>query len=233
MSEADKAWEDTEREEGALTLAERHGDSFSVTSSNGWSIGVPASYGVEPKVGDRFVTWGSFGRPVRGMALNGRVLYYRTPAEQDAEDQRQADAHKAERIAEYESKRADFDRRVAALPAPLRERIEGFRAFKGEAWRWEFEPYEMACCEEAARIAARFNTADAVRSFAKLPYEAQKQAHPTMDDGHSGNTWGTALRLAVLLCERPELVARDHAGICALVGCEDAGCFAARAGGAS
>lgn len=196
-------------------------------------IGIEARYGVEPRVGDEFAMWGGFGFPARGMALNGRVLFYRTPDEEREHQARENDKRQAERIAEYEGKRADYDRRVAALPAPLRERIEGFRAFKGETWRWEFEPYEMASCEEAARIAERFNTADAVRRFAKLPYEKQRAAHPTMDSGHSGNTWGHALRLAVLLCERPDLVPNEHAAICPIVGCKDAGCWSARPSGPS
>lgn len=222
-------WLDMEREETTLTRVKREGDWFTVTMDAGMSFSVEARHGVTPKVGDAFVTWGSFGRPVRGVAVNGRVLYYRTPEAQRAQEQRENDAYQAKRIAEYEGQRSEYDRRVGALPEPLRLRIKGFRAFGGDEWRWRNEPYEMACCEEAARIAERFNTGEAIRAFAKLGYEEQKAAHPNMDGGHSGNTWGMALRLAVLLCERPDLVSQEHAGICPLLGCEEAGCHAARA----
>ena len=222
-------WDDTEREEGILERVDGPERGwYSVTSSHGWSCGVSAEYGVEPKVGDRFITWGSFGRPIRGQAINGRVLYYRTPDEQRAEDAKALDRMKSERIAEYKGKRADFDVRVAALPAPLRERVEGFRAHGGDAWRWSHEAYEMACCEEAARIAARFGTGDAIKAFAALGHDEQKAAHPDMDTGHSGNTWGMSLRLAWLLAEKPDLLAKEHGALCPLVGCEDCGCWAAR-----
>lgn len=222
-------WDDEQRDEGTLTRVEGpHDGWYSVTSDNGWSCGVSAEYGVEPKVGDRFVTWGGIGFAIRGQAINGRVLYYRTPDEQRVEDDKQVARMKAEKIAEYEGKRSDFDARVAALPVPLRERVEAFRAFGGDNWRWEYEPYEMACCEEAARIAARFPHGDDIKAFSRLAYEQQKAAHPTMSNDHSGNTWGMSCRLAYLLVEKPELVAMEHAAICPLVGCTDAGCYAAR-----
>lgn len=223
------AWLDLDREEGTLTEVSGVENGWcSVTSSNGWSCGVEITYGVVPKVGDRFITWGRIGWPIRGQAVNDTVLYYRTPDEQLLEDQRLADKRQAERIADYESKRTEYDARVAALPALLRERVEGFRARGGFEWQWNHEPYEMACCEEAARLVRRFPTVDALKAFAAIKdYNAQKTAYPEMDSGHSGNTWGMSLRLAMLCLAQPESVARMHAAICALTGCEDAKCWAA------
>jgi hypothetical protein len=220
-------WEDDDREEGTLERVEECKGGWSVTSSSGWGCFVSAEYGVAPKVGDRFVTWGSIGRPIRGQAINGRILYYRTPDEQRVEDLKQSEKIKADRVAEYESKRSEYDAKVAALPAPLRERVEAFRAFKPE-WRWNYEPYELACCEEAARLAAHFKTVDALKAFSKLGYDEQKAEYPEMDSGHSGNTWGMSIRLAWLLIAKPDLLVQEHGAICALVGCEDCGCYAAR-----
>lgn len=223
-------WDDMDREEGTLTRVDGPDKKgwYSVTSSSGWICGVDGAYGVVPKVGDAFVTWGAIGLPIRGQAINGRVLYYLTPAEQDAKHQMEVDAHKAEKLAEYENKRADYDRRVAALPAPLRDRIERFRAFKGDAWRWEFEPYELFVCEEAAKIAAHFNTPEAIQRFAKMDYKDQAKAFPQMSGEHSGNTFGMAVRFAYGLAEKPEYVWQMHGALCPLVGCGDYGCFATR-----
>jgi hypothetical protein len=220
-------WDDEEREEGTIERVDECKGGWSVKSSSGWSCHVSDEYGVTPKVGDRFTTWGSFGRPIRGQAINDRVLYYRTSAEQDAENDKARATMKADRVAEYEGKRATFDAKVAALPAPLRERVEAFRAFKPE-WRWDYEPYELACCEEAVRLAAKFKTGDALKAFSTLGYDEQKAAYPEMDSGHSGNTWSVSLRLAWLLCEKPDVLAREHGALCPLVGCEDYGCFASR-----
>ncbi len=224
-------WADLEREEGTIERVEpEHKGWFSVTSSNGWSCGVSAEYGVEPKVGDAFITWGSIGRPIRGQAINGRVLYYRTPDEQNVEDAKQAEAMRSERIASYESKRAEFDARVAALPNVFRERVESFRAFRGDAWRWEFEPYELMVCEQAAKLVERFQNVESLVHFSKLEYDDQKVAFPEMDTGHSGNSWGQVLRLARCAIERPELVPQMHGALCPLVGCESYGCYAVREG---
>jgi hypothetical protein len=221
------AWLDGERRETLLTKVDASADGYSVTSDDGWSFWVSAEHGVAPMVGDAFVTWGSIGRSVRGVAVNGSVLYYRTHDEQRSHELRQADERKAEQVAEYEGKRADFDARVAALPVPLRERVDGFRARGGDAWRWEFESYELMVCEEAARLAAAFPKAAALRKFAKLrDYDAQKAAYPAMDNGHSGNSWGASVSLALMLHEHPESVPQQHGALCPLVGCGDYRCWA-------
>jgi hypothetical protein len=221
-------WDDDEREEGIIArVGALHDGWYDVTTEDSWGCGVRAEYGVEPKVGDRITTWGSLGRPIRGQAINGRVLYYRSHAEQQVENDKERAKMKSDRVAEYECKRATFDAKVAALPAPLRDRVEAFRAFKPE-WRWDYEPYEVACCEEAARLAAKFKTGDALKAFSKLGYDEQKAAYPEMDSGHSGNTWGVSIRLAWLLCEKPDVLVQEHGALCPLVGCEDYGCFASR-----
>jgi hypothetical protein len=222
-------WNDLEREDGFLTeVSAAYKGYYSVTSSTGWSCGVSAEYGVEPKVGDAFVTWGGIGYPIRGQAINGRVLYYRTPDEQELENHKAAEKIRADRVAKYESNRSSHDARVAALPTELRERVEGFRAFRGDAWRYEFEPYELMCCEQAAKLAERFTTTDALLEFAKLEPDQQREAFPEMDTGHSGNSWGQSLLLARMLIERPELVAKAHGALCPLAGCESYGCYAIR-----
>lgn len=226
----DGYWNDGEREDGTVERVEPYADgsNWSVTSSNGWSCDVSAEYGVVPRVGDRFTTWGSIGRPIRGQAINDTVLYYRTPAEQGVEDAKQADAIRAERVAGYEGKRSDFEARVTALPAKLRERIEGFRAFKGDGWRHEFEPYEVFCCEEAVKIHAVFPTGEQVKAFSTMGHDEQRAAFPAMSTEHSGNTFGVSVRLAYHLGANPDLLPKDHGALCGLVGCEDYGCFTSR-----
>lgn len=222
-------WDDTEREDSTLTEVRPCQDGwYSVASSNGWSCSVSAEYGVEPQVGDRFVTWGAMGRPMRGQAINGRVLYYRTPAEQEVQDQKDRDRAKADRIGQYEGRRAEFDAKVAALPPLFRQRVEDFRAHGGDAWRWDFEAYEVMVCEQAAALAVLFPTVDAVRAFGALEYEAQKAAFPQMEAGHSGNSWGHAIRLAHLAADRPDLIPQMHGALCPLVGCDAYGCYATR-----
>lgn len=162
---------------------------------------------------------------MRGQAINDRVLYYRTPAEDRAENLRKSDRAKAERIAEYEGKRSEFDARVAALPAMLRDRMEGFRVRGGDAWRWATEPYELVCCEEAARIVQHCPDVDAIRALHEMSHEERLISYPQMDGGHSGNTWGMSLRLARMMYEHEDLIAKEHAAICPLIGCKKAACW--------
>lgn len=231
MTEKHAAWNDPEREEGTIERVEGpHNGWYQVTSSNGWSCGVSEEYGVVPKVSDPFVTWGSFGRPIRGQAIGYVVLYYRTPAEQDVENAKAAEKIRADKVAEYEGKRTEFETRVAALPDKLRERIEGFRSFKGEGWRHEFEPYELFCCEEAVKIHAAFPSVEQIQAFSKMEYAAQKAAFPALSTEHSGNTFSMSVRLAFHLTNNPDLLPKEHGALCALVGCEDYGCYASRSG---
>lgn len=221
---------DDECEEGTLTkVSPEHGGYYDVTSTTGWSCGVPAKYGVVPNVGDTFVTWGAIGRPIRGMSLNGRVLYYRTPAEQEIENAREIDKMKAERVGEYEGKRTEFDARVTALPDVLRQRVEAFREFGGDDWRYAFEPYELMCCEQAEKMARRFRHGDAIKAFAKMPPDEQRRALPELDEGHSGNSFSFSVRLAWLYVEHPEAVIKEHGAMCPLAGCDAYGCWARRA----
>lgn len=52
----------------------------------------------------------------------------------------------------------------------------------------------------------------------------RQQALIGSDDGHSGNTFGMAMRLAWLYIEHPDFVAKEHGAMVPLVGCKDYGC---------
>lgn len=46
----------------------------------------------------------------------------------------------------------------------------------------------------------------------------------TKDDGHSGNTFGCAARLAYHYLTEQENIVREHGALVPLVGCEKYGC---------
>lgn len=120
------------------------------------------------------------------------------------------------------------DARRAALPLPFQLRLSGFEEARAD-WRRECEPYELFCCEEAVKLAKRFPTIEQLLAFSKLDYQQKKEAAPELGWGeHSGNTWGHALKFAAGFLQTPHLVPQFHAAICPLIGCEEAGCHAAR-----
>ena len=53
--------------------------------------------------------------------------------------------------------------------------------------------------------------------------DKQKMIVP-IDDGHSGNTFGCAVMLAILYVTSPEYIIKAHGALAPLVGCEAYGC---------
>lgn len=204
------------------------GGWWTVTDSEGWSIGVPEKDGIVPRVGSSIRFYGQgIGFPVRGISIDGRAVYYRTPAEEEAK--RIEDVAESERLqrAKFARDIAKHDATYAALPPELRRRIDGFRATSPD-WRWRFEAYEAFACAEAVKIATACETVERAREFARLDWPKQRKRVPALDDGHSGNTFGFACRLAHWLLSTPATVEVEHGALCPLVGCAQYGCPPAR-----
>jgi len=216
--------------EHTLTRVTEHADGYSI-EHDGCGLCIPRVDGIAPKVGDtaRFYSRGNgIGFSVRGVFINGERVYYRTQAEDDAHHAAAAEKVRQDRHDTFAAERGSRDARIAALPEPLRLRMQGFIEAGSDEWRAEFEPYELYVCEQAGVFAAALGTSDAVREFVKMDPPAQHERVPGMDDGHSGNTFGSACRLAVFVLDRPDDVPNVHAAMCPIVGCKDAKCHAAR-----
>lgn len=216
--------DDTQFEDFTITKVDPGRDGwFSVQMDDGAWIGVGPSPAIEPKPGMPIRLYGrGFGHPVRGIVVDGVVIRYQDEAEYRSESLRKAAEDRAAKFAEFETRRADVEARIAALPLWFRARFERFAAGNPN-FLPEFGDYELICCEQGVAFSARMSAAE-LREWAKLPYHEQKAAMPEMDDGHSGNTFSFAVRLAVLSHERPELVALEHGALTPLVGCEAYGC---------
>jgi hypothetical protein len=122
------------------------------------------------------------------------------------------------------------DRRRAALPEAFRLRLDGFERARPD-WRRDHEGYELFVCEEAAMLSTFFadKGLDALAAFQNAPFEEQRSTLPALRlDEHSGNTWGAACAFAATYIRHPGLVPKMHGAICPVVGCQVAGCFAAR-----
>lgn len=212
-----------------IAKAELEGDHWALTSEEGWIWGgtpkaVMDAAGVTPQAGDRARFWPrKFGMPVRGLVLNETLIFYRSPKEEEERHRQWVQEKEENDRATFERNRARLDEQFNALPPEFQRRIARFRSNQPK-FRWRFESYEMSCCVDAVKIASTLRTREAVRNFSKMSYEEQKTAVPGLFDGHSGNTFGMAVRLAHHYVTEPSLVWREHAAIAALVGCDDAGC---------
>lgn len=204
------------------------GDGY-ITMGTGWTIGCdrPERFAV----GDVVELWGrGTGYPVRGLAVDRTVVWYRTEAEQEAHEQGEIDRNQQERRRRFEENRAELDAQYDALPTEFQARLDRFRAGHPD-FRWEHEAYEMSVCVDAVKIAewCKVNRSApdqswlaAVREFHSLPWERQQEAG--VSDGHSGNSFGATCRLAQLWVLCPPEVVREHGALTPLVGCEAYGC---------
>jgi hypothetical protein len=199
-------------------------DGWSVNFDTCMGIGVPSDSPVVPEPGMTLRLYSKgFGFTVRGMFIDGQKVYYRTEEEDEEHRRQQVEESKRERRAQFEKDRADLDRKYDALPAIFRARIDKFRRNNPD-FRWEYEGYEMFTCEQAVVFADTFKTPEALREWAELPWEEQHKRCPGMSDGHSGNTFGMACRLALDYLSKPENVEKRHGALAPLVGSQEYGC---------
>jgi hypothetical protein len=216
---------------------EPNGEGWMIKSSEGWSLWCEMTLCEQrPVPGESLLVYGKgIGFPARGIVIGGRVYRYRTAAEEERSRYESRDAMTRKRQAELDREREDRDRRIAALPPPLRLRMERFQKTRAD-WRRDFEPYELFVCEEATVIAAAAQAAGValstqllwIRGFHDAPNPRQRELCPEAKlSEHSGNTFGQACTLASLLLRLPDEVPNMHGAMCPLVGCKEYGCRAA------
>lgn len=223
---------DLEYEDKILRAVEDAGESWVITSDDGWSLGIPKAAGVTPHVGSVARYYGEgIGRPVRGVDIDGAEVYYRTEDEQRAHDRAQVEAWNAEKRATAEDAKEETAKRIAALPEVMQRRVQKFRNTNPD-FDWEFLPYELMVCADAVKIARAMEPrgdtpegrVEELQAFYDLAWEQQKMVVPDLTDGHSGNSFGMACRLARWLLTDPEMAVKDHGALANLVGCEKYGC---------
>lgn len=221
---------DDSYDEDTLRGVDREHDGYAIHFTGGMSFWVgdqyddDAPHGVVPLVGSVVRMWGGLGRPVRGLMVDGRLIYFRTEQQQRDRHAAEVEINNAERRHKWEQKgRAELAEKYAALPAVFQQRIDKFRANNPD-FGWQYEGYEMFVCEQAVVIADALKTADEIAAFAKLDWHQQKLIVPNLDGGHSGNTFGAACRLAQYYLARPEGVVAMHGALAPLVGSEEYGC---------
>lgn len=246
--------EDYEYRDLTITKVDPQKSGWLITSSDGWSFYVPDK-GVEPRVGDSARFYGrGIGSIVRGLDVAGREIFYRTPAEQEEQNKRDVERMAQEQRDRFEKNRPQLDADFNDLPLEFQLRISGLRDRNAD-FRWKYEGYEMMVCVDAVKIAnacrdaqtgerlrklgirlkegewddtpaGRLSAFGAINSAANgYQYKLQEEVIPGLSDGHSGNSFGAAMRLAWLYLEHSELVSQEHGALCPLAGCKDYGCY--------
>lgn len=216
---------DTEFKQCQITAVTPDEAGFSLRLSDGFSLYVENGP-ITPKAGHDIKIYGPEFGWVRGIVIDGQVFHYSTAAEFK---QRQAEAQ-AERLREaraaYVAGLAVQQAEIAKLPEPFQRRMAEFLKNAPDT-AWQYQGYELATCQAAVAIAEVCKTPQAVSAFKEMSIDMQVAAVPRLDElGLMGEQFGMACLLAYSSCETPDNVWRQHATICPLVGCVDAGCFA-------
>jgi hypothetical protein len=222
-------------ERGIITKVDAYedGHGWSISYGESWGCGF-RNVGVEPKVGDELTTYGQWGYSFHGQALNGKVIWYLTVEEEQAEHEAMVARNKAERLAAFEKNREQMDRDYDALPPLFKVRIDRFRKANPE-FRVEHEGYEMFVCSQAVVLAEWAAAQDgdpgeAIDAWDKInskdndppyDYKAQLAAVPGWEEGHSGNTHGCAVALAKQYLTHRERVPLMNGAMAPLVGTAD------------
>lgn len=207
-------------------------DYYSITCTDHMGCIVDGKWGIVPKVGDTIKIWGRFGRTIRGMEINGTLLFFKTEEQEQVEHQRAVAKKEAEDAQAWQddtdNQRTVYESELASLPQVFQDRIKKFRDNNPD-FDWKHGPYELSPCVDAVKIAEWVKTqdpkdADEIFEQIKRIEEPEVWKAIGMFDGHSGNTAGMAKRLAYLYLTDPETVVLEHAAISPLLGCDVVGC---------
>ena len=209
-------------------------DNYYSISADGIGFGLDKKYGAVPKVGDDIIVY-SEGSTVRGVTLNGKKLYYKTDKQLSDEHEEWRRKYQQQKEDNFKKDRQRLDKVYNSLPDFFKKRIDRFRANNPD-FRVDYESYEMFCITEAILIADHFSkgvdlTIQAnkklickeIEEWSKKGWTEQHKEIPTIDDGHSGNTFGMAVKLAWLYIDEPSNVSKCHGSLSTLVGSEDFG----------
>lgn len=213
-------------DESTIKEVSRHKGNFSITLENRTGFGFKAEYlgkMKQPEVGDLCRVYARWGDRIRGVDLRGEPVFYKTQVELDGEHEQWKVDYKERKRKDFEKNRRKLDRQFAALPDVFQRRVSWFRA-NDPNFRVDHEAYELSVCTDAVKIAEAMKTVKGVQRFAKMSYERQRKTVPDLYDGHSGNSFDCAVRLARLYLENPIFVIAEHGALTPLVGCEEYGC---------
>lgn len=178
-----------------------------------------------PEPGAKILTWGEWGQRIRGVAIDGKVLFYHDEEHASELHQEWCDKKDAKEMETFLAEKDSIDARIKALPTEFQVRFEGYHKAGGDKWRAAYEPYELYCCEEAMKVVNHLKTSEKIREYWGMEdYKAQQKISDEigLDDGHSGNTFGHSLKLATAFLENPELVDKVPSGMSPIVGSDEA-----------
>lgn len=199
------------------------GDNWDLKVDGGSYLCVTKIKGFVPEKGMWAKFYGKgFGYSVRGVVIDGKVFYYRTPEETERDHKAYCKKQDREKAKYLKKNLKKMDAEYDTLPDVFKQRIDKFRKANPN-FRRDYESYEMFTIKEAIKIAKAIKDPDKIKEFYDMPFEEQVKI-AGIDEGHSGNTFGCACNLAMWYLKQPETVVKLHGALTPLVGCKEYGC---------
>jgi hypothetical protein len=198
-------------DEGTIAELKRHPDgTVDLLTTTGIGFFIESKYAAQPmEVGEQVAIAGHLGAPIQGIRVGGRLVFFKTQADLEADRQKFLDDLREKREAEYRENQERWRAELAGLPLPLRERMERFVSEAGgfEPFFKDAGAYELFCCTEATKFAEYFRRVFTEKSITtpeaadpelqrfRALSTAEQKALVAYDSGHSGNTFGGAVVL--------------------------------------
>lgn len=195
---------------------------WDISSESGTCFGLKKKYKVKPKVGDEITLHTKNFSLIRGMDLNGEIIFYKTDAQLEVHRIKEQLKYKKQKEEQFKKEEKGLNESYDKLPKIFQERIDRFRKNNPD-FRIDYESYEMFCCKQAIEIANGCKTKEKVQEFSKLNWNDQKKMVKKLDDGHSGNTFSASVQLAYLYLNNEEDVKKMHGSLSTLVGSKEYG----------
>jgi hypothetical protein len=187
--------------------------SMQITTANSLCFLIPSYAKTDHvKVGDSVYIDGGWGSEIRGVIIGGIECFTRSQKDIDDAHRRWWNELREQKLKDYETNKVKWQQAVDFLPILLYNRMLRFinKAGGFEAYFKEDGSYELFCCTEAVKFSEYFKKrlaenvfteeqlmADA-QDFMNMNYGQQQSLVPFSDE-HSGNTFGGAVQLGVLV----------------------------------
>lgn len=210
-------------------------ESYSLKLLDSWCMGIGKSECGDfiPQAGDYILVSYHGFNTIAGVIIEGHVIRAKSPQQITDEHEQWKKNLRLKRLENYVANHDKMQARVAALPSPLRRRMERFGKENGVDFWIEDADYEMACVEGAAALLRKVkrlvlidyvdspeaNTNEQVENAVKwiddwwalntkehnYDYKKQMEMVPDFGEGHSGHTAGAAKFMAVAVLEGTEV----------------------------
>lgn len=176
-----------------LPLLDNEQPGWDILGEDGWSFFIYEKFGVEPKEGQALRVYGSMGRPIVGVDLDGEPVFFKTELEQALDFAQMKLNFETDRCERYERDHERIAQQYDELHPALRARIDRFRK-ENPRFIYDSEPYEMFCLHEATKI---LNTLSPEQIEAVIGTDEADKSVPDLDLGaHTGNTHAAAWAMA-------------------------------------